>query len=190
MAIPHANPITIVGIGSSAGGLEPTIEFFKRVSPDTGFAFVVIQHLQADILSQTAGILAEVTAMPVTAALDQELPRADHAYTMEPNTQLTIEGGRFQVRPRTEEPAHHKPFDRFLISLASDRRTRAIAVVLSGYDGDGSEGFVAIKAQGGTTYAQDHTALISDMPSHAIATGCVDHVMDAGRIAQHLSRRD
>lgn len=178
----------VVCIGSSAGGLVPMIEFFKHLSPDTGMAFVVIQHLKADTPSLTPSILSHVTAMMVAVAADQELVVANHVYTIPPNVQLTIAEGRFQVAPRTETPARHKPFDRFLNSLAIDFRERAIAVVLSGYDGDGSEGFIAVKAHGGITFAQDRSAQVDEMPQHAMETGCVDHVLAPGQIADRISQ--
>ena len=179
--------LRIVCIGSSAGGLAPTIEFFKIMKHNCGMAFVVIQHLKADSPSLTPLILSRITSMTVTAAVDQEQALPNHVYTINPNTQLTIVDGRFHVRPRTETPGRHKPFDRFLNSLAINSKEQATAVVFSGYDGDGSEGFVAIKAQGGSTYAQDRGALIDEMPEHAIATGCVDHVLDPERIAEQIS---
>lgn len=180
-------PIKIICLGSSAGGLAPTIEFFKYLAPDTGCAFVVIQHLKADAPSFTPQILAKITSMAVSVANDEELVQADHIYTMRPNTQLNMVGERFHVRPRTESPGRHKPFDRFLNSLAVDIRERAIAVILSGYDGDGSDGFITIKAHGGTTYAQDHSAEVDEMPEHAIATGCVDFVLSPRQIAERIS---
>jgi two-component system, chemotaxis family, CheB/CheR fusion protein len=183
----HMSHIKIICLGSSAGGLAPTIEFFKHFAPNSNFAFVVIQHLKADTPSLTPSILANITRIAVSVANDEELIQANHIYTMRPNTQLNIVGERFHVRPRTESPARHKPFDRFLNSLAVDVRERAIAVILSGYDGDGSDGFITIKSHGGTTYAQDHSAEADEMPEHAIATGCVDFVLSPRQIAEHIS---
>lgn len=180
-------PTNIICLGSSAGGLPALISFFGRMAPDSGWAFVVIQHLQAHVPSLTPEILSRVTSMPVGAAHDAELALPNHVYTIPPNAQLTIAGGRFHVAQRTESAGRHKPFDRFLKSLAVDCRERAIGVVLSGYDGDGSDGFVAIKAMGGSTYAQDQSAEVDEMPQHAMATGCVDHVLNPGQIAERIS---
>lgn len=182
-------PLKIVCIGSSAGGLAPTIEFFEKMEPNCGIAFVVIQHLQADRPSLTPGILSRITPMKVSVALDDECALPNHVYTLQPNAQLTIANGRFKVAPRTETSGRHKPFDRFLNSLAVDSGRQAVAIVLSGYDGDGSDGFVAIKAHGGSTYAQDRSAQVDEMPEHAIATGCVDHVLAPGQIADRISKK-
>jgi len=178
----------IVCLGSSTGGLAALIAFFERMAPDSGSAFVVIQHLKADSPTLTPEILRSITAMPVDQAKDDELVLPNHVYTIPPNVQLTIAKGRLRLAPRTESPARHKPFDRFLNSLAIDCHERATAVVLSGYDGDGSEGFVAIKKHGGITYAQDRSAEVDQMPQHAMATGCVDHVLAPGQIADRLSQ--
>ena len=179
----------IICLGSSAGGLEALIAFFKRMIPDSGLAFVVIQHLKADQLSLTPTILSNITTMAVTAAQHGELAVPNHVYTIAPNVQLTISEGRFCVVPRMETPGRHKPFDRFLNSLAIDCGALATAVILSGYDGDGSDGFVAIKAHGGITYAQDQTAKVDEMPQHAMETGCVDHVLNPGQIADRISQQ-
>ena len=181
--------LKIVCLGSSAGGLEALIAFFKHMAPDSGFAFVIIQHLRADASTLTPDILSRVTPMVVVSARDGELILPNRVYTLPPNAQLTISGGRLRVAPRTETPVRHKPFDRFLNSLAVDCGERAIAVVLSGYDGDGSAGFVAIKAHGGITYAQDQSARVDQMPQHAMATGCVDNVLSAEQIAERISQQ-
>jgi two-component system, chemotaxis family, CheB/CheR fusion protein len=164
------------------------MDFFNRLKSNTGFTFVVIQHLKADTASLTPDILAKITSMTVSAANDQEIALPNHVYTMKPNAQLTIADGRFQVTPRTESPGLHKPFDRFLKSLAIDSGIRATAVIFSGFDGDGSEGFIAIKTHGGITYAQDRSAEIDEMPEHAIATGCVDFVLSPTQIAERISQ--
>jgi two-component system CheB/CheR fusion protein len=177
----------IVCLGSSSGGLTALIAFFTRMAPASGMAFVVIQHLQAEAPALTPAILSRITSMSVSAARDGERVLPDHVYTIPANAELTILAGRLWVAKRTLAAARHKPFDRFLDSLAADCGPRAIAVVLSGYDGDGSAGFVAIKAHGGTTYAQDRSARVDEMPQHAMATGCVDHVLDPQGIAERIA---
>jgi two-component system CheB/CheR fusion protein len=177
----------IICLGSSAGGLSALVEFFKHMAPNSGNAFVVIQHLQSQGRALTAGILSRITSMEVTTAHDGESVEPNHVYTIPPNTKMTIVKGQLQVSLRTDNPGKHKPFDQFLKSLAIDRQDHATAVVLSGYDGDGSDGFVSIKAHGGSTYAQDQTAQVDQMPQHAMATGCVDHVLSPSQIAKSIS---
>lgn len=181
--------IPIVCLGSSAGGLTALIAFFKKMAPDCGKAFIVIQHLKADVASLTPEILSHITSMPVTVAKNGESISSNRVYVIPSNTQLTIKDQRLHVAPRTESPGQHKPFDRFLASLARNSGKKATAIILSGYDGDGARGFVDIKAHGGTTYAQDQSAEVDQMPQHAMATGCVDHVMSPSQIADHITQQ-
>ena len=81
------------------------------------------------------------------------------------------------------------PIDRFLRSLAEDRKNKAIGVILSGTGSDGAEGLEAIRAQGGITFAEDQgSAKFGGMPQRAVATGCVDFVMPPETIAGELAR--
>ena len=180
-------PVHIICLGSSSGGLPALVDFFKHMVSDSGMAFIVIQHLQSDHTSLTPKILSRFTSMGVAMALDHEPVLPNRVYTIPANARLTIAGGHLRVAPRTEAPGRHKPFDRFLTSLAADCGPRATAVVLSGFDGDGSKGFVAIKAHGGITYAQDRSAEVDEMPQHAMATGCVDYVLNPRQIAEQIS---
>ncbi|MDO8805788.1 MAG: chemotaxis protein CheB [Elusimicrobiota bacterium] len=182
-----ASDTPIVAIGASAGGLKPLMKLFSGLSSNTGMAFVVIQHLRADKESLLPQILATMTKMPVCPATNGRWVMPDTVYVLTPNTRLTVRKGVLVVKLRTEHSGDHKPFDRFLISLALDKAEVAIGVVLSGYDGDGAEGFIKIKQRGGMTFAQNDTALIKSMPHEAIATGCVDFILSPGKIALRLS---
>jgi two-component system CheB/CheR fusion protein len=78
--------------------------------------------------------------------------------------------------------------DLFFTSLAEVMGARAIGIVLSGYDGDGTEGCRHIKAKGGTTFAQDMSAEVNLMPLSAQASGFVDFVLPPGKISDELQR--
>ena len=114
---------------------------------------------------------------------------ANHVYVIPENVDLTIAGGALKLAPRTQTPGSHMPIDRFLRSLADQRGSRAIGVILSGAGSDGAAGVEAIKAAGGVTFAQDAaTAKFATMPQAAVATGCVDFVLPPEGIAAELVR--
>ena len=148
-------PAKIVCIGLSAGGLPALIDFFRHLADSSGMAFVVVQHFPAGSVSRMASILRRVTRMPVGTAIDGQVVHGNHVYTMPPHALLAIAGGRLRLHPRDRSRARHKPIDHCMRSLAADYGADAIGIVLSGYDGDGAQGLVAIKAAGGTTYVQD-----------------------------------
>ncbi|MBI3289542.1 MAG: PAS domain-containing protein [Elusimicrobia bacterium] len=180
-------PLTVVCIGASAGGLEPLSRLFRRLPPDLGLAYVVILHLQPDHESNLRDILQRSTQMPVIPAKNGAALQANRVYVIVPNVKLTLERGRLVVSPR--DPGVAMPIDNFLRSLARDRRRRAIAVILSGSGSDGAVGVRAIKGEGGVVFAQDaESAGHPGMPQSAIATEAVDFTLPPEDIAIDLAR--
>jgi chemotaxis response regulator CheB len=76
----------------------------------------------------------------------------------------------------------------FLRSLAQHWNGKLIAVIVSGYDGDGADALCAIRRVGGVTIAQKlETAQQPDMPESAIASGCVDFVLSPEDITLEIA---
>ena len=181
-------PFPIVGIAASAGGLQAFTELLSHLPVDTGMAFVLIQHLDPNHKSLLAEILARRTQMPVSEAQDGMAVDSNQVYVIPPNSQMVLSKGVLQIFPREKIYGKYMPGDAFFTSLASDRGHKAIAVVLSGGDGDGSQGIKAIKAAGGMTFAQcEDTAKFDSMPNTAVATGNVDFILPPQKIAEELA---
>ncbi|MGP8437951.1 chemotaxis protein CheB [Paraburkholderia fungorum] len=169
----------IIAIGASAGGLHALSRFFRAASEIPGdVAFVIVVHLAPGSESHLPGLLAKDTHLPVSAIEDGEMLRAGHVYVIPPNVFVVIEQSTFRLRAAVDRPAIPMPIDAFFASLAADQHDRAIGIVLTGANADGSAGLRAIKAEGGMVMAQTpETAEHGTMPSHAIATGLVDYVL-------------
>ena len=184
---PRGNPFPVVGIGASAGGLEAFEQLLRTIEPDTGMAFVLVQHLDPLHESLLAEILAPLTSMPVLTVQDGMQIRPNKVYVIPPNTSMVIEDSCLKLARR--ETGLHLPIDIFFRSLASAQGSRAIGVVLSGNASDGSLGLRAIKAECGLTFAQDEsTARFGGMPHNAIAAGAVDYVLCPADIGRELSQ--
>ena len=130
---------TVVGVGASAGGLEAFTQFLRHLPTDTGMAFVLIQHLAPNHPSLLTEILAKATAMPVTEVQDGMEVMPDRVYIIPPNADMVLEDNSLKLSPRQKIHGRFLPVDRFFQSLATHRHNRAIAVVLSGADGDGAD---------------------------------------------------
>ena len=178
---PPASPpaeAPIVAIGASAGGLEAIEQFFAAVEPPSRFAFAVIQALSPDFQSLMVELLAKRTALAVRVVEDGMAPSAAAIHLIPPGRTMTIEGGRFRLAPLDPRDLVHHPIDEFFVSLASDRGSSAIGVLLSGSGSDGSRGARAIQAAGGRVLVQEpKTATFATMPQNAIEAGCNAEVM-------------
>ena len=176
----------IVGIGGSAGALNAYKALLDALPPDTGIAFVIVSHMNPEASSYLANILSKHTKMKVTVASEALTIQRNHVYVSPPNADLRIENYSFKVvSPRTKR---NEEIDLFLTSLAETMGARAIGIILSGYDGDGTEGCKHIKAKGGTTFAQDKSAEVNHMPVRAQDSGCIDFVLPLDKISDALQR--
>jgi two-component system, chemotaxis family, CheB/CheR fusion protein len=177
----------VVGIGASAGGFESISTLLKTLRPDTGLAFVIIQHLGADSHSALAHLLVKTTSMPVLEIRDRMAVESNHVYVLTPNYDVLLENRMLRLVRRPSSERVHMPIDHFFQSLAGQEKERAIGVVLSGTGTDGTLGLRAIKGEDGLTFAEaDTTAKYFAMPNSAILAGCVDAVRTAKNIAREL----
>ncbi len=134
----------IVGIAASAGGLEAFTQLLSHLPIDTGMAFVLIQHLDPNQKSLLTEILAKTTQMPVREVQNGMFVEPNQVYVIPPNTKMTIAQGMLQLVPREKIEGKYMPADAFLTSLAVEIGSKAISVILSGSDGDGTQGSEAI----------------------------------------------
>jgi two-component system CheB/CheR fusion protein len=178
------HPTYIVGIGGSAGALNAYKALLDHLSADTGMAFVFISHMNPEAYSQLALILARHTKMPALIASADMPISVNHVYVIPANADLGVEKYKFKViSPRSRRNVQ---IDLFFTSIAEDFGDRAIGVVFSGYDGDGTAGCKHIKEKGGITFAQDQSAEVDSMPLSAHASGYVDFVLAPDKISAVL----
>jgi two-component system CheB/CheR fusion protein len=179
----------VVGIGTSAGGIEALTAFFSAIPADTGMAYVVIQHLAPDRESMMPQIIARHTKMPVRQIEDGMQVEPDHVYVIRPGHTVTLERGRLRTGADVRARGHRRPVDDFFRSLAEQQRERAVAVVLSGMGSNCTAGAQAIKAGGGICIAQDpDSAGHAGMPSSLIGAGYADLVQEVADIALTLAK--
>ena len=187
---PEANaPVfPVVGVGASAGGLEAFTQLLKALPANPGMAFVLVPHLDPTHESAMTELLSRATRMPVSQVQDRIRVKPNQVYVIPPGQDMTISDGVLRLAKR-ERSGLHMPIDAFFRSLASELRSNAIGVILSGTASDGTLGVAAIKNEGGITFAQDSkSAKYDGMPNSAIASGCIDLVLSPERIAEEITR--
>lgn len=105
---------------------------------------MLIQHLDPNQKSLLSKILARTTQIPVSEVQEDLSVQPNQVYIIPPNTKMILSGGVLQLMPREKVQGKYMPADAFFISLAADQGRKAVAVVLSGADRDGSLGLKAI----------------------------------------------
>jgi two-component system, chemotaxis family, CheB/CheR fusion protein len=178
----------IVAIGASAGGLEAISELLKYLAPDTGMAFIFVQHLSPDHKSMLTPLLSKITSMDVQEVENKVLIKPDNFYIIPPDKEISVEKGHIIASPRPESPKFHFPIDILFSSLSNSQGENVIGVILSGSATDGTLGMRSVKEKGGLTFAQDDSARFNSMPKSAIAAGLVDFILSPKEIALELNR--
>jgi two-component system CheB/CheR fusion protein len=183
----HAD-FPIVAIGASAGGLDACRKVLDALPAENGMAFIIVQHLAPSHGSMMVDLLASNTAMPVLQATDGMAIERERVYVIPPGVYLSVDDkGALRLSRPQERHGMRLPFDFLLNSLAHECGARTVCVVLSGTGADGSLGLKSVKAKGGLVIAQDvGEADYDGMPQSAIATGDVDLVLPAAKIAEAL----
>ncbi|WP_426688830.1 chemotaxis protein CheB [Rhodanobacter ginsengiterrae] len=176
----------IVCVGGSAGGLDAYIRLLKHLPNDMGVAVVIVNHARK-FASRLHEILPGFTTMPVELIVDSLRIAPDRVFIIPAQRDLHVFHGEFRLEPISKPRGWPDVITVFLRSVAEHWDGKLIAVILSGYDGDGAEALRAIKEVGGTTIAQRlDTAQQPDMPESAIASGFVDFVLSPEDIAKAI----
>jgi two-component system, chemotaxis family, CheB/CheR fusion protein len=187
---PFKEPIgnfPVVAIGASAGGLEAMMELLKNLPPDTGMAFIYVQHLSPDHKSMLTEILSKKTTMKVQEIDEMDKIKPNNVFVIPYNKGIEVTDGHIKLISRSESTTAIS-IDVLFSSLAQAQKERVIGIVLSGSASDGTVGLKDIKHEGGLTFAQDDTAKFTSMPHSAIAAGVVDFVLSPKEIALELAR--
>ena len=183
-------PFPVIAMAASAGGLEALSVILGGLPADFPAAIAIVMHLSPDHKSILAEILNRRTHLQVKQAHTGDTLCPSCVFIAPPNHHLSVaEGGRLKLSSSAAEKVHYaRPSaEPLFASVAAVYQKQAIAVVLTGGDGDGSFGVQIIKQQGGTVLAQDRpTSQDFSMPETSIQTGDVDFILPLNKIAPKL----
>lgn len=178
----------IVCVGGSAGGLDAYIRLLQNLPPDMGVAIVIVNHITL-VPTQLHEVLLRFSSMPVELITEDRAVEPNHVFIIPANRDLHVEGGLFHLKPISKPRGWPDVITVFLRSLAEHWNGKLIAVIVSGYDGDGAAALCDIREAGGITIAQKPaTAKQPHMPESAIESGCIDSVLSPEEIAQEIVR--
>ena len=178
----------VVCVGGSAGGLDAYIRLLKHLPADMGVAVVIVNHITL-MPTQLHEVLPRFSRMPVDLITEDLLIEPNHVYIIPANRDLHIDGDVFHLAPISKPRGWPDVITVFLQSLTQFWDGKLIAVIVSGYDGDGAAALCGIQQVGGITIAQTlATAIQPAMPESAIASGCIDFVLSPEDIAKQIVR--
>jgi two-component system chemotaxis response regulator CheB len=184
----HAHDVPIVCVGGSAGGLDAYKRLLDHLPVDLGAAIVIVNHLR-HVSTMLNEILPYHTQMPVDLIVDGLDIQPNRVFIIPARRDLHVLNGEFRLKPISKPHGWPDVITVFLRSLTQHWDGKLIAVIVSGYDGDGADALCEIRDVGGVTIAQlPASASQPDMPTSAIASGCVDYILTPEQIAAKITR--
>lgn len=178
----------IVCVGGSAGGLDAYTRLLQHLPGDMGVAIVIVNHLRT-VATLLHEILPRYTQMPVELITQRLVIEPNHVFIIPEKRDLHVRGGEFSLQPISKPRGWPDVITVFLRSLTANWDGKLVAVIVSGYDGDGAAALKGIKDVGGITIAQKlDTAAQPEMPESAIASGWIDFVLSPEDIAKEIVR--
>ncbi|MDA8708530.1 ATP-binding protein [Hellea sp.] len=169
--------ILVVGIGASAGGLDPFERFFDAMPVTSGIAFVVVQHLSPDFESMMDELLSRHSSMDIERVVDDMKIEPNTIYLNPPRSHMVVKNGKFKLTANLDTKKLNLPIDIFFESLADEYGQKAIGIVFSGTGSDGTRGAAAIKKVKGTVLVQaPSSAKFDGMPRSVIESDNFDAI--------------
>lgn len=182
-----AGDFPVVCVGGSAGGLDAYTRLLRHLPADIGVAIVIVNHLRT-VETLLPEILPRYTKMPVCLISEGLAVTRNHVFIIPEKRDLHVRDGAFHLRAISKPRGWPDVITVCLESLTKTWMGSLIAVIVSGYDGDGAAALCGIREAGGISIAQaPDTTNFPDMPESAIASGCVDFILSPEDIALKIT---
>lgn len=159
----------VVVVGTSWGGLAALRALVGGLPSSFQMAVTLVQHRHRDSDHLLRALLQERTELEVCEVEDKMPLQQNHIYLAPPDYHTLVEPGHFSLS--TEAPVRYSrpSIDVTFLSAADSYAHRAIGVVLTGANADGSEGLRRISDRGGLALIQDPASAESPlMPAAAV----------------------
>lgn len=183
----NSKDLFVVAIGASAGGIEALKEMLGVINPNCHIAYVLVMHMAPDIPNGLTEVIQSFSNIPVLEVKKDIKVEHGKIYVISPGQNLTYLDGFLRVSKIENELLKRKPIDHLFESLATNISSKCVGVILSGTGSDGSYGLKKINNSGGLVVVQEpKEAKFDGMPSNAIETGQVDHVISASKIIEFI----
>jgi len=188
------DPLRLLAIGASTGGIHALSSFFQALPAKIGVPILVTQHLPAPFMSVFARQLSNAAGREAIVAEDGLRLLPDRIVIAPGDAHLTVEicGGRLVARLlRNRSSSGCLPsVDPMLASAGALLGAEALGVVLSGMGRDGLEGAMALIGAGGSVIVQDEaSSAVWGMPRAVADAGLACAVLPPAKIARRVAGR-
>ncbi|RKO60936.1 protein-glutamate methylesterase/protein-glutamine glutaminase [Caldibacillus debilis] len=185
----------IVFIGTSTGGPRALQEVIPKLPEDLEAPVLIVQHMPAGFTKSLAERLDSFSRLRVKEAENGEILQNGTVYIAPGGFHLKVRRVGFSLAAQLDQSppvfGHRPSVDVLLSSACSLTDYKKMVVIMTGMGADGAKGLAALKKTGNVVALaeSEKTAVIYGMPRAAVATGCVDEVVDLDLIAERIVKK-
>jgi two-component system chemotaxis response regulator CheB len=188
------DPLRLLAIGASTGGIHALATFFQALPAKIGVPILVTQHLPAPFMAVFARQLSNAAGREAIVAEDGLRLLPDRIVIAPGDAHLTIDisGGKLVARLARHRVASGclPSVDPMLASAGALLGAEALGVVLTGMGRDGLEGALALTGAGGSVIVQDEaSSAVWGMPRVVADAGLACAVLPPAKIARRIALR-
>ena len=178
---------SVVGIGTSWGGLAAMTKLLGGLPGDFSLPVVVVQHRGKDSDRLLSELLQDATDLRVCEAEDKEPLEPGTVHIAPANYHVLVDAGYLSLTVEDPVRFSRPSIDVMFSSAADTYGSGAIGVVLTGANEDGSRGLSHIVKRGGRALVQDpRTAEIPIMPVSALKAVPSAEILPLDKLAPRL----
>jgi two-component system chemotaxis response regulator CheB len=194
LRVAPADPIDVVAIGASTGGIHALGVLFQSLPPRLGVPILVTQHLPIPFMCVFARQLGSIQAYDAVVVEDGMELVPDRIHVAPGDAHLTVEPAGDQVVIRLTHGRATSgcmpSVDPMFGSVGAVYGRRSLGVVLTGMGRDGVEGAARMVACGGSIIAQDEASCaVWGMPRAVLEAGLASAVLPPEKIARRIAAR-
>ena len=178
----------IVAIGTSTGGPQALQQILPLLPADLSVPILIVQHLPAGFTAPFAQRLNTLCSAPVRESTHHETIQPGTVYIAPAGIHMTVQRSSDShavicLTPQPEDQLHIPSIDILMESVASEFRSLAMGIILTGMGSDGVLGMTAIHRQGGFTLGQDEaSSLVYGIPRACAEAGILSRVVPLSEI--------
>jgi len=182
----------VLALGSSTGGPQALMEFFKTLDKDFNLPILITQHMPVTFTKILAMHIGQTSGRPCVEAVGGEPVVKGSVYVAPGGHHLLVDrnGTRIVTRLSDGPPENYcKPaVDPMLRSVVKVYGPRVLTAIFTGMGQDGLKGCEAVVAAGGTVIGQDEeSSVVWGMPGAVATNGLCSAILPLSRMAGYVS---
>lgn len=186
---PTSGGRSILAIGASTGGPKAVMSIIRMIPKEFPGSIFIVQHISSGFAKGFAQWLDNECNITVRIAESGDYPIPGTALVAPTDCQMIMEKSAIKLIDAPAVNSCRPSIDVFFESLAENRPSETVGLLLTGMGRDGANGLLRLKENGAFTIAQnEQSCAVFGMPKAAIALNAASEVLHLETVPETVIR--